>query len=293
MPDWDDVHLFLAVARSGRLVAAGKAVGVDHTTIARRLGALEAALDVRLFDRSPRGVTLTEAGRLLLPHAERMESEMEAAVARLGPRGAAPSGVVRIATPEAFGMAIVAPHVAEFHRRYPDLRLDLAPEPRQVSLANHEADIAIVLNRPPKGRVFARRLVDFRLCLYSSADYLAEHGPVASRAELRRHPFVWYMDEKIDDPELLYLNEVIPDARPVFRSTSISAQQGAVAAGLGLGLLHAFAAEADARLVRVLPEVEVKRSYWLVFHVDHQHQPRVRAVVEFLDELIERYRPQF
>ncbi|MGK2909271.1 MAG: LysR substrate-binding domain-containing protein [Sphingobium sp.] len=117
---------------------------------------------------------------------------------------------------------------------------------------------------------------------------------MASLDQAVEHPFAWYIDDMLEMPELRYLREIATDARPVFRSSSIAAQQAAVVAGLGLGLLHVFAADADERLVRILPErVEIIRSYWLVIHAEQQKLPRVRAVVDFLNDIVERNRPHF
>jgi len=172
------------------------------------------------------------------------------------------------------------------HARHPTIELELAPESRSVSLSRREADIAIGLTRPPRGRVIARRLVDYRLGLYAAADYLAQNPPIDGLDAVKAHPLVWYIDELIDIPELRYFDQIVSDAPTVFRSSSIAAQQAAVANGLGLGVLHVFAAEQDSRLQRVLPEVEVTRSYWLLMHADQQRLPRIRAVVEFLDEVV-------
>lgn len=292
--DWDDLRLFLAIARGGRLIAAGRALGLDHTTVARRLGGLEQAVGTRLVERSPRGVVLTEAGRALADHAERIEAEVIAAGAIWGGGDARVSGTVRLATPEAFGTFLVAPNAALLHARHPAVRLELSPESKLVSLANREADIAITLNRPPRGPIVARKLVDYRVGLYASRAYLDRAGPIDDAAALTRHPFAWYIEEMIDIPELRVLREVSTEASPVFRSTSIAAQQEAVAGGLGLGVLHVFAAEQDDRLVRVLPDaVEVRRSYWLAFHADQQRLPRVRAVADFLDEIVALHRGRF
>lgn len=290
--NWDDVRLFLAVARTARLAGAGRRLGLDHSTVARRLSNLEAAVGSRLFDRGPRGVQLTEAGQKLLDHAERIEGEMAAATEMLGGGDARVTGAVRLATPEAFGAYLVAPQIRRLHRAHPELRLELAPESRMVSLANRDADVAVLLNRPTSGPVMARHLIDYRLGLYASRAYLEAHGPVTAD-RLSDHPFAWYIDARIDIPELRFLSEVSADATPVFRSTSIAAQHAAVAGGFGLGVLHLFAAERDPALVRLLPEVEIQRSYWLAVHADMQRLPRVRAVMDFIDAVVADRRPDF
>ncbi|MBB5686811.1 LysR family transcriptional regulator [Sphingobium boeckii] len=294
LPQWDDLRLFLAIARAGRMTAAARQVGLDQTTLARRLNALEAVVGSKLAERSPRGIRLTEAGGALVAFAERMEAEVSAATHMLGGLDAAVSGTVRLATPEAFGTFLLAPHVPRLSALHPELHLELSPQSRLVSLVNREADIAITLNRPPKGKIVAKRLVDYRIGLYASRDYLAAHGAITNADQAAAHPFAWYIDDMLELPELRYLREIMADARPVFRSSSIAAQQAAVAAGLGLGLLHVFAAEADERLIRILPEqVEIIRSYWMVMHADQQKLPRIRAVVDFLNDLVARNRASF
>lgn len=293
MLDWDNLRIFLAVMRDRSLLGAARKLGIDHTTTARRLSVLETAVGARLFDRSPRGVEPTAAGLALLTHAENIERDVIAATTRIAESDPSVGGIVRLATPEAFGTSFVAPAMHRLHARHPRLQIELAPESRAVSLSKREADIAIALRPPPGGRLVTRRLVDYRLGLYASRDYLAGKGAITPDA-LGVHPFVGYIDELIDLPDLRYLEQVAPAARTVFRSSSIAAQQAAVAAGMGLGVLHVFTAEADARLVRLFPtEIEVIRSYWLILHTDQQRLSRVRAAIEFLDEIVAENRARF
>ena len=217
-----------------------------------------------------------------------MESELIAASDSVARRDTEVRGTVRLATPEIFGTYLVAPHIAELHARHPRLTLELAPESRSISLSKREADIAITLRPPPRGRLVARKLTDYRLGLFASRTYLDTHGPINSVVELGAHALVSYIDELLDDPELNALEQVRPGARTAFRSSSSAAQQASVAAGFGIGALHLLAAERDDRLVRVLgEEIEIRRSYWLVLHADLQRTPRIRAVVDFLGALAE------
>jgi DNA-binding transcriptional LysR family regulator len=289
MLDSDQLRVFLAVMRTGNTLAAARRLGIDHSTVSRRLAGLETALGTRLFDRSPRGLAPTEAAGALIGHAERIESELIAAAASVAGRDADVAGTVRLATPEVFGTYLVAPHVAELRARHPHLVLELAPESRSISLSRREADIAVTLQAPPRGRLVARKLSDYRLGLFASRAYLAAHDPIASPADLGGHPLVSYIEELVEYPALRSLEQACPGALSVFRSSSSAAQQAAVAAGSGLGLLHLLAAGRDDRLVRVLPQtIEVTRSYWLVLHADLQRTPRIRAITAFLAELTQR-----
>ncbi|CAN5408978.1 LysR family transcriptional regulator [soil metagenome] len=286
MLDWDDLRIFLAVARAGSFVASSRGLGLNHTTLARRLTALEASLGTRLLDRSPRGVQPTKAGLDLIAHAERIEEEVLSAGRRVEKQDDAVSGVVRLATPEAFGTYFIAPRAHLLHRQHPQVELELAPESRAVNLSKREADIAISLNRPESGRFQAARLVDYRIGLYASENLLARVGPMDSLAALRGQPFISYIEEMIDLPELRNLDLSLAK-RCVFRSSSVAAQMEAVASGLGFGLLHCFAVSPHMRVVRVLPQaVEVVRSYWMVLHADLARVPRIRSVADFVAERV-------
>ncbi|MBU1377700.1 MAG: LysR family transcriptional regulator [Alphaproteobacteria bacterium] len=291
---WDDLRIFLAVSRAGGLAQAGVHLAMDHTTVARRLGSLEAAVGARLVVRSPRGARLTEAGAMLVAHAEQMEAEVLSAAARLGGTDLKPAGVVRLATPEVFGASFVAPAIKTLHDQHPDIQIELIAQSRAVSLTKREADLAITVSRPPRGRLHVQKLTRYRLGLYASRSYLAVHGPPAGLDDLRLRPLVWFIDEMIDIPELRYLDQIAAGARTAFRSTSIAAQQAAVVAGLGFGVLHCFVADQDPGLERVLADsVAIERTYWLASHSDQRNLPRVRTVIEFLQDQVRGARERF
>jgi len=283
--NWDDLRLFLSVARAGRLNQAGRHLGMDQTTVARRLKALEHGLGARVIERTPRGAQLTQAGKALLARAERVEAEVIAAAADLDDPDTAIRGTVRLSTPEAFGTHVIAPNVAQLNARHPMLRLELVPESRLVHLANRDADLAVTLTLPSAGPVFVRRLVDYRLGLYASHDYVAGRGRPETVADLRHHAMVGYIDDLIDLPELR-VGHSMESQQVVFRSTSSTAQHNAIVSGVGLGWLHSYVADHDARLVRILDGIEEQRSYWLGVHRDQRDLPAVRAVIDFIDDIV-------
>lgn len=287
MLNWDDLRVFLCVERTGRLAHAARQLRIDQSTVSRRLAALENALGARLLDRTPRGVQLTGAGAALLAHAERMETEVISAGAGLTELSGTIRGVVRISTPETFGTSILAPNVAKLALLHPELQIELVPESRFAKLANRDADLAVTLRLPEAGPVSARRIADYRLGLYAHRSYLAENGTPRSVSELRGHRMVGYIDDLIDLPEL-NVSETT-GLRTVFRSTSSIAQLAAVAGGIGIGWLHAYVAEQDTALVRVLEAVDERRSYWLAVHNDQRQVPAVRAAINFVDELCRTY----
>ncbi|MGD8913682.1 MAG: LysR family transcriptional regulator [Candidatus Thiodiazotropha sp.] len=287
MLDWNDLKFFLELARQGKLVQAAARLHVDHTTVSRRISALESRLEVRLFDRSPRGYQLTDAGVRLMPYAESMESSSNRIYQEIAGKDAWLGGTVRVATPEALGSQVIARHIHEFRAEHPDIEIELVAETRRASLSKREADIAVIFSRPQSGRLVAWKLCDYRLRVYGSQDYLSQHEAITSPADLERHGFVSYIDDLIEMPELRYLDAIVKKANVVFSSSNIIAQFNAILQGVGLGLVHCFMAEREPRLQSVLPdEIAIDRSYWLVVHEDLRHVARVDAVCRFLTRVL-------
>jgi len=292
--DWDDLKSFLGVARSGRLTVAATRLGVDHSTLSRRLGALEHALKAKLFDRSPSGYTLTEQGRRLLPMAEEMERLSIGAGEAVGGTAASIEGVVRIGSPEGFGSYFLAPRIGGLKARYPGLTVQLVAASAVFSLAKREADIVVAVSRPPAGRVAASKLIDYDLALYASPDYLGSHPPIRSADDLRAHLFVSYIGELLHFPELDFLQHVAPGGATSLESSNLVAQLKATLAGAGLCVLPAFLAREEPGLVRVLAdEVCLTRSLWLIVHEDLAELARIRAAVRFIRSEVEAARSIF
>ncbi len=287
MLDWNDLKFFLELARQGKLVQAASRLHVDHTTVSRRINALENELDVRLFDRSPRGYQLTDAGLRLLPYAENMETSSNQINQEITGKDSALGGTVRVAMPEALGSQVIARHIPAFRALHPNIEIELVAETRRMSLSKREADIVVLFSRPKSGRLVAWKLCDYRLRLYGSKDYLQQHGEITKKSDLENHSFVSYIDDLIEMPELRYLESTIKNANVVFRSSNVIAQFNAIREGVGVGLVHCFMAQRDDELMSVLVEdVAVKRSYWLVVHEDLRHVARVEAVCRFMTDTL-------
>lgn len=278
---WDDLRHFIAVARAGQLAGAAAQLGVDATTVGRRLRRLEAALGQTLFEQTKDGQALTEAGERLRERAE----EMERAFREIGSgAGSGPelAGAIRVSVSEGFGTWFVAPHLPAFAAAHPRLTVDLVASSGFLNPSRREADIAILLDRPRKGPLFVRKLTDYRLRLYAAGSWLAAHGPVKERAALRQLALIGYVPDLLYSPELSYLTEIDPALQPRLRSTSITAQHRLVAAGAGVAVLPCFMGDADPALVRLLDEVSVTRSFWLVTHADTRRSGRVGAFADWL-----------
>jgi len=285
--DWDLLRYFLELARTGRLTAAARRLGVDHTTVSRRVQALEKKLGATLFVRTPSGMDLTEAGRILLPDAE----AMEAAASRVRGQAEQPTnelnGVVRIGATEGFGSAILAPHLASFAAIHPHLTIDLLAVSAIVSISRREADIVISLERPQRGPFVVTKLCDYTLKLYGAKTYLANCPPLRSLHDLRHHSLIGYVDDLLFSKQLQFVNEIDPPERFTLRSTSVVAQLNATAAGGGLSVLPAFLADGDARLVPVLEqEVRFHRAFWMSMPEEVKQVPRIRKTWDYLREVI-------
>jgi DNA-binding transcriptional LysR family regulator len=292
--DWNDLKSFLAVARSGRLTAAAQRLQIDHTTLSRRLSALEHALKAKLFDRSPSGYTLTEPGRRLMPTAEEMERLALAAQEAVGGSATAVAGAVRIGAPEGFGSYFLAPRIAALKALHPDLLIQLVAATAVFSLSKRDADVVVSVWRPPAGRLTVSKLTDYDLALYAAPAYLDRHPPIRSERDLAGHSFVSYIGELLHFPELDFLQHVAPDGATSVESSNLLAQLRATLAGAGLCVLPAFLAGEENGLVRVLPdEVSLTRSLWLIVHQDLAGLARIKAVVRFIKEEVAAARATF
>ena len=291
--NWDDVRIFLAVARSGQILAASKRLGLNHATLSRRLTLLEQALKTQLFIRRTNGCEMTEEGQRFLGAAERMETEMLNAQANLGRVDTAVAGTVRIGAPDGLGVSFLAPRLGRLTARYADLKIQLVPVPRSFSLSQREADMAITIERPEQGRLMFSKLTDYSLGLYASADYLAEYGTPDDVEALKRHRRIGYVEDLIFSPSLNYTGEIMRDWDAAFEISSATGQTEAVRSGAGIGILHNYIAGQYPELLRIMPHISISRSYWTAYHESARQLVRVRTVVDFLQELVAEERRIF
>ncbi|MCY1664647.1 LysR family transcriptional regulator [Rhizobium sp. SL86] len=291
--DWDNVRIFLAVAREGQLLSASRRLGLNHATLGRRISALEDALRTRLLIRKPNGCELTAEGHAFLESAERIEAEMLAAQSRTGQVNAPIDGTVRIGAPDGFGVSFLAPRLGALIQRHPNLRIQLVPVPRSFSLSQREADIAVTVERPAQGRLVSSKLTDYTLGLYASRDYLARNGEPQSIDQLRLHPRIGYVDDLIFSPQLNFTGEVMRDWDAGFEISSAIGQTEAVRSGAGIGILHDYIARQVPELARVLPEITIRRAYWTSYHESLRDLARIRTVVSFLQETVTAAKPMF
>lgn len=284
--DWDNLRFFLALARTGTLVNAARTVQVDHTTVSRRIQALEKQMGVPLFAREASGHRLTEAGRHLLPQAEAMEAAFLSIESSSLLTEEGLSGLVRVGVPEGLGTQVLAAPLAELARQHPSLVIDLLALPRLVHLSRREADIVISLERPTRGSVVVTKLSDYVLRLYGARDYLAQHAPITSMDDLAEHTFISYVDDLLFSKQLQFLESFFQPQHFGLRSTSVLAQYQAVRAGAGLAILPAFIGDRDPALVQLLPQqAQFQRTFWMSMPAEIRHLARVQAVWQFLRDV--------
>src|SRR5690554_3899609 len=298
MLDWQDIQIFLEVARSQRLTDAARRLGVDHSTLSRRTRRFEHKLNTQLFERSTHGYHLTEAGHQLLAHAEEMARHAFEAGENLADKNRQLSGQIRLGVTEGLGTWVIAPLLSAFCERHPGITLDLLALPRVVNLSRHEADLAITVERPTSQGLVTSRLCDYRLRLYASQAYLARHGRPSRLAELGSHCLIGYVDDLIFSEQLSYLDPLLDPAiigaAPHFsiRSTSVTTQHAAALQGAGLAVLPCFMAETTPDLLSVLNgEVDIVRQFWITARQEQRRLARVRLLWDFLREALEANQP--
>ncbi|MFC2997713.1 LysR family transcriptional regulator [Acinetobacter sichuanensis] len=284
--DWDHLQYFLVLARAKTLTNAARMIGVEHSTVSRRIQALELALGTPLFKREATGYELTIEGLALVPRVEQMEH----AFLQIEKPHQPLQGRVRIGTPEGFGTAFLAKLLAELSKKYPLLTIDLIPVPKMIKLSHREADIVISIDRPKSGPYIITRLTDYCLKIYGSKDYLSQSQPIHKLEDLKQHRFVNYIDDLVYSPELYCLERLPLQLTANFRSSSILAQQIAVNAGAGLAILPKFLANDQPELEQVLhDEVRFVHTFWMLTLVDLQHEPRIKLVWDFLRAQADEY----
>ncbi|PWK62427.1 LysR family transcriptional regulator [Roseicyclus mahoneyensis] len=265
--NWDDLRVFLAVARAEGLSGAARGLRLDPATAGRRIARLERSLGAVLFAKSPQGYTLTEAGQRLLPRAEAAELALAAGQDDGGADGAGRlTGTIRIGAPDGCANYLLPQVCAAIGADNPDLDIQILALPRVVNLSRREADLAITVSAPVTQRLRAEKLSDYRLSLAASRGWLAANGVPDSPDALRGARMIGYIPDMIFDAELDYL-AAFGVTRVPLASNAVSVQLNLARAGAGLAIVHDFALPFAPDLVRVLPDrVRLTRTFWLVIH---------------------------
>ena len=283
---WDDLKMFLEVARHGSVHAAAKRVRLDHSTVCRRIGRLESLLAVKLFDRSRKGIAVRSEAQGLLKHIEQMDrhaGHLEDAFLR---GKSTTTQVVRIATMEGIASGYLARRLPALAQFGPNVKIELVSIPQAVDLSRKEADVFLSFFNPDARGLKSTLFGTFSLFLYCSKDYLRRHGAPRTREDLDAHVFVGYIDDLLTINAVRWLDEVVTAPDVSFHSNSVFAQCNAAVSGLGIALLPTFVGEGVAGLQRILPEnVSVQREVWVSVRTEQSHLSRIKAATQFLKHI--------
>ncbi|MFC3125424.1 LysR family transcriptional regulator [Pseudoroseomonas globiformis] len=280
--DWNDLRFFLAVAGTGSLSGASEQLGVSPSTVSRRIGVLEAGLQVRLFRHRPDGYRLTEAGLKLLPAAERAEAQMRLFERCAREKEGELVGPVRIEAPELLGQDMVLPALAGFIENHPEIRVELRSGVRSVRLTGEEADIVLRLIRPERGRYRQRRVGQVSFGLYASQAHIMRHGTPSRVTELHQHRILGWTDDLRGLLMATWLDKLCPRLQPALRLSSLGAQLVAAQQGLGWAVLPTFAAKPVGLQAASLDAQQLAPDLWLLIHEQAAALPRVQMARDIL-----------
>jgi DNA-binding transcriptional LysR family regulator len=292
MLDWNDLRYFLAVAREGSTLAAGRALRTSQTTVARRIAALERALGLPLFDKRQAGYVLTPAGEGLVARATSVEQAAGAFAEAAAAEARDVSGTVRITTEEVYALTLISPLLPELHDLHPEIVIDLDSSQAVRDLGNGEADIAL---RATKSQETAAGVVGRQLCiddwsLYCSRAYASRHGVPSTRAELQNHAFIGGGGGNLWLNYQAWLQDLGLEAQVAMHHASSGGLLAGVRSGFGIAVLPCIVGDADPDLVRCVPPRDHHgRVLWLLTHERVRHAPRVRIVIDFLYERVMRH----
>jgi DNA-binding transcriptional LysR family regulator len=288
-----DLQTLLAIAREGTLAGAARRLRVNHSTVFRRLGAIEARLETRLFERQGGSYVTTAAGEDLLRTAERVEAEVEALERRLSGQDLRLTGSLRLTAPDDLAEVVVMPLLAEFRRGYPDITVEWAVDNRMLNLTRREADIALRPTRRPPETLAGRRITALASAVYGAADSEAASPEAPAHGDPAQRWIAW--EEGAGPPQVTrWLADRVDRHGIGYRSNSLLNQASAVRAGLGLAVLPCFLGDSDRRLKRLsgpLPELETE--LWLLTHPDLQRTARIRVLLDLLYDELRAQRPLF
>ena len=290
MLDWNDLRYFLAVAETGSTLAAGRRLRVSQTTAARRIAALEAALDLRLFDRRQAGYALTSAGHALVERARAVESAAGALADAASVQARDASGTVRVTMEEIYAVTVFGPILRDLHQVHPAIRIELDTTEELRDLASGAADVALRTTKRPRGAgLVGRKIVSTSWTIYCSRAYAEAHGAPRTRRALRGHPLIGGGGPDVWRVYQEWLRQNGLESAVAIQHDSVLGLLAAVRSGIGLAALPSFVADLDPDLVCCLPPVPGRDSdIWLLTHERLRHSPPVRAVLDFLGERLLR-----
>ncbi|HTM44726.1 MAG TPA: LysR family transcriptional regulator [Polyangiaceae bacterium] len=283
MLNWDDLQFFLAIHRAQTLAGAARQLKVEHTTVGRRLGALEEALGAKLFVRTPEGFSLTTMGSELLPLAEKAEAALLQIERVALADDDKVEGTVRVTTSESFAV-ILGRWLADLRIKHPRITVELLVGNERLDLSRREADLAVRFAATQEGNLVCRRVASIGWAPFAAQSYVAARGSLTEAGTLEGHDVIGFSDSLSQVPGALWIAQRGAGANLVLKSGSLPAACNAAVAGLGVAVLPCFFGDLQPTLVRLLPNIGMARDVYLVVHPDLARVARVRVVMAFLVE---------
>lgn len=293
MFDWNDLKFFLAVASEGSTLAAARALGVNQSTVQRRLADLETQLGQRLVERLPSGYRLTELGAAALPHAECVANSVQAFEQALCDLGRAHVGTIRLTCPEPIAFRLTRSGILDrFHAANPNLKVEFVLSDQYVDLTKGEADVALRSGDTDDNVLVGRKIADSLWAIYASHQYVERNGAPETVADLARHPLIAFEESMSKHRTLSWLREVAPEAAFAARNTSVLGLIYAAKAGVGVAPLPMSLGDAEPDLIRVIgPVPELTRAWRILTHPDLRHTVRISAFFAFVLNESQALRP--
>lgn len=291
--DWDKLRIFHAVADKGSLTHAGDVLHLSQSAVSRQIRSLEESLNVTLFHRHARGLILTEQGELLFDATTQMIKRLDATAARIRDSEDEVMGELRVTTTMGFGTLWLAPRLATLYQKYPGLKIDLMLEERVLDLPMREADVAIRMKEPSQADLIRKRLMNIRMRLYATPEYLAQNGTPEAMADFANHRLICQHPgtAQVAAGASLVQNLMANDIPSTLTVNNYFGVLQGVLNHIGIGVLPDYITEDFPHLVRVLPDLESGEvPVFLAYPEELRHSKRVAAFREFVSEEIFKYR---
>lgn len=287
--EWNDLKVILAIGRAGTLSGAAKSLGMNHSTVFRRINVIEEKMEVRFFDRLPQGYSMTEAGEAALGTAERIDNEVNGLSRELVGKDLRLQGSIRVTAPEGVSLRLLRPVFAAFLHEHTDIQIDLVVTGSALKLSRREADLAIRVTSNPPDTSIGRQVCKFGFGVYVSKEYLE----VKKNRLPEEHAWVLLEDASSWFKPAVWKKIFNPNSKVVFRSDSTSAIVNAALDGLGVTPLPCFIGDSEKELVRLdefQKEIAKENALdlWILMHPDLRHTARVKALMRFIYESLEK-----
>ena len=291
---WEDLRYFLAVAKLSNLSRAARHLGVNHSTVFRRIASLEKSLGVRLFERLPEGYILTAPGEEMLASIDQIDEQLTSLHLRLRGQDHQLTGTIRVTTSDALAQIFLQSYYAGFHDKYPDIHIDLITSNNFANLSKREADVALRPTRNPAEGLVGRKLCIIGWAVYSSKKYLRKHGRPTTPEEMAHHDVISTDESLSQIAAIRWLKRYVPDEAIVLNCSSVMPMIASAITGLGLCPLPCWVGDSEPSLVQVFPPLRENASeLWLLTHRDLRHTARIRAFMDHVGDTISADRALF